>query len=406
MAANTNGSKFIVPRETWRGSRTFHYCQHCKDVVGVKKQDQPLCPVCATADLPDIFSIIDGKLLTMTQFVENVRVKEGPYGRYRGYQDDPRPYRMVAADQALSLNHQMRWCGYTPPWSPEQLESWIDTILLDVNPDSGLIEDVFEIAEKGRTEEVLFSMYNLSRGLEIVFRRAGFPGKYRLPEDKREEVDVLSDEDTAIAFLNDRKNPAEFLNKFTWATSPYSKGAQVVWALRNHEAVLQANGRADDGITEMVHEWLDRKQNPATGYWGGEAASMNDAACGAFKLFVAYRERGWPINNLERIVDTTLSIATAQGDFGDDGFGCTVFDPLLLLKVALRECPHYRTEDVYAATARCFLNFLNHWSDREHFFTPQPMPDGRAELVGINGLATPMYMAEILLGAKILPDHL
>ena len=400
-----DNSKFLVPRDRWRGSRTFYFCEACKDVVDIARQDEPTCHACGAVGLPDIFTVMDSKVRTVWQFVENMRVKEGPYGRYKGSKDDPRPYRVVAADQALSLNHQMRWCGYTPPWSNEQLSQWIDTILLDLNPESGLIEDPFDIQEKGRTEEVLFYQYNMSRGLAVVFGRAGFPDKYQLPLKKRDEIDVLCDKDTATAFLNDQKNPAEFLNALTWETSPYSKGAQVVWAIRNHEAVLKEKGLENDGVVEFVHEWLDRKQNPETGYWGGEQASMNDASCGAFKLFVAYREHDWEINHMERIVDTTLSIATPQGDFGDNGFGCTVFDPLLLLKVALRECPDYRAEDIYETTARCFLNFLAHWSDEEHFFTPEPMPGAQAELVGINGLATPMYMAEILLGVSILPDE-
>lgn len=394
-------SKFVVLREKWRGRRTFHYCQGCDRVVGVLREEWPVCPVCETSDLDDIFTIIDRKLPTIWKFVEAMRVKEGPYGRYQGYASDPRPYRIVASDQAMSFNHLMRHAGYTPPWTKKQLEEWIDTILLDLNPETGLIEDPFEIEEKGRTEEVLFNQYCVSRGLASVFARAGFPHKYHLPKQAMEERDCLADEQHALAFLNDQENPADFLDAYTWETSPYSKGSQVTWAIRRHEAVLREKGLPDDGVVEFVHQWLDQKQNPQTGYWGGEKASANNQMCGAFKLLVAYQDHDWMINHLDRMVDTTISISTPEGDFGDNGFGCTVFDALLVFKIAQQKMPDYRAEDIYETTARTFLNFIKHWSDEEHFFTSEPMPGARAEMVAMHGLATPMYMAEILLGVEM-----
>ena len=399
-----SSSKFIVPKEHWRGRRTFHYCPNCGNVVGVPKEDPPACPVCKASDPDDIFAVVDRKLQTLWQFVEAMRVKEGPYGRYRGFAGDPRPYRIVASDQALSLNHIMHYAGYSPPWTKEQLEAWIDTILLDLNPETGLIEDPFEIEEKGRTDEVLFNQYCVSRGLAGVFAKAGFPNKYRLPEQAMQERDCLADKQHALAFLNDEENPADFLNAYTWETSPYSKGAQVTWAIRNHEALLRREGLPDDGVAEFVHQWLDRKQNPRTGYWGGENASMNDQMCGVFKILMAYQDHNWRINHLKRMVDTTISIGTPEGDFGDHGFGCTVFDALLVFRIAQQKMPDYRAEDIYETTARTFLNFIGHWSDEEHFFTPRPMPGARAEMVAMHGLATPMYMAEILLGVKMFPQ--
>lgn len=396
-------TKFIVPRQQWRGCRTFHYCRKCEHVIGAPKNELPICPVCKASDPDDIFSIIDRKLPTLWRFVEEMRVKAGPYGRYKGYAGDPRPYRIVAADQAISLNHIMHNAGYTPPWTKNQLEAWIDTILLDLNPATGLIEDPFEIEARGRTDEVLFQQYCVSRGLASVFAKAGFPHKYQLPQQAQEERDCLADEQQALAFLNDQENPADFLDAYTWETSPYSKGSQVTWAIRRHEALQRKKGLTDDGVVEFVHQWLDRKQNPNTGYWGGEKASLNNRMCGAFKLLVAYEDHHWKLNYLDKMVDTTISISTPPGDFGDNGFGCTVFDALLVFKIAQQQIPDYRAEDIYETTARTFLNFINHWSDEEHFFTPQPMPGARAEMVAMHGLATPMYMAEVLLGVEMFP---
>ena len=395
-------SKFIVQRENWPGENTYHYCGDCNEVVGIEKADEPLCPTCQAGPLYDIFTIIDAKLRTMWEFVEAMRVKDGPYGRYKCYRDDPWPYRLVASDQVMSLGRAARWCGYDVPWTAAQFEQWMDTILLDANPENGLIEDPSLIKEKGRTDEVLWEHYNWSRNLGSLFAHYGFANRYKLPQTVRQTLDVLKDKETAFDFLTDKITPLPFLEGRTWETDPYTKGSHVVRSIQNHEAKLSETGQADDGVVEFVHQWLEDKQNPGSGYWGGEKSSMNNASCGAFKVLMAYREHGWEVNHMERMVDTTLSIATPEGDFGDNGFGCLVFDPLLIFKQARETIPNYRRDDVEEVTARCFLNFLTHWSDEEHFFTPEAM-QSRADLVGIHGLATPMFMAELLLGVKLFP---
>ena len=60
---------------------------------------------------------------------------------------------------------------------------------------------------------------------------------------------------------------------------------------------------------------------------------------------MAYLPQSWKVSHMERTVDTTLSIATPEGDFGDNGFGCIVFDPLLILKHARETIPDYRRDD-------------------------------------------------------------
>jgi len=172
-----------------------------------------------------------------------------------------------------------------------------------------------------------------------------------------------------------------------------------------HRQCLQKDGRSDDGVAELVHQWLNDHQNPQTGYWGGEETCLNNAACGAFKIVVAYLEHKWPLPRPEKIIDTTLALADTEGGFVQDGngipsFGCGQFDPLMLLKNALDEKPGYREEEVYHTVARSYLNFTRFWSDEEHFFFYPEQKD--ATLESMLGMGTVMYMAEILLGVKIL----
>jgi len=406
----TGAPKFLVSRNAWRGGRTYHVCPACgtdAGVIGIDKSKRPDCPRCRRANIDDIFTAIDRRLRTVPAFLESVRVHDGPYGRYRNTVDDARPYRVLSSDHAMSLGHQFVWSGYDPIWTREQLSNWIDTILLDLNLESGLIEDPFEIADKGRSEQVLFEQYGASRALASDFRRCGFPDRYRLPERVVEQRDILQTRQMALDFIEDRRQPATHLSGCTWEATPYSKGAQVVWALRMHRQHLKDQGLPDDGIAEFVHDWLVAHQNPESGYWGGQRASLNNAACGVFKLLVAYNDFGWPIPRPERIIDTTLALADAGGGFGLEGgdvgnpsFGCTQFDPLMLLKHSMDAVPGYREDEIYGTVARSYLNFARHWSDEDHFFRAPGSP--RATLISMHGMGTVMYMAEILLGVEIL----
>ena len=115
-----------------------------------------------------------------------------------------------------------------------------------------------------------------------------------------------------------------------------------------------------------------------------------------------YRPRNWKINHLERIVDTTLALQTERGDFGDNGFACQVWDPLLLLKVGLDRTGNYRREEIFEAAARCFLNVKDHWSDKHHTFVARP-PDP-PKMQDLMGWTVVEYMAELLLGIPVFNE--
>jgi hypothetical protein len=123
---------------------------------------------------------------------------------------------------------------------------------------------------------------------------------------------------------------------------------------------------------------------------------LNNRACGAYKLICwLYRPRGWHIHHIDRMIDTTLALQSERGDFGDSGFGCQVFDPLLLLKVGRDRRPGYRRNDVDAAAARCYLTLNDHWDPDHGFFKNA---HGEVRLNNMVELPIALYMAELLLG--------
>ena len=392
-------SKFIVPREAWRGLKTYHYCAACDRVVGVPKADDPVCGACRATGLPDIFAIIDGKLRSIPRYFEAMAVRSGPFGRFRASADDPAPYSVWASHKAMNIVWGLGLAGITGLYSRAQLEEWIDTVLLDLNTDTGILEDPWVLKEKGRTTEVMQYLYNVSRRSAILFRELGFPGKYDVDEKAVSDLEMARDPLKSVA------EAEAFVASRTWEDAPYAAGSQVVWALRRHADILRQKELSDDGVAEWMHQWLDREQDPATGMWGGAGAQKINTVCGAFKILVAYFEdRGWPLNHADRMIDFILPMSRPTGYFTEgDSYGCPTLDAVFDLRVANQAVPNHCAEELFGTVARVSLTFVHHWNDEEHFFSKDV--GGQACLHDGAGLSTSIYMAETILGADIYPNR-
>lgn len=105
---------------------------------------------------------------------------------------------------------------------------------------------------------------------------------------------------------------------------------------------------------------------------------------------------------MEKIVDTTLSLATPRGDFSSRASGCQVFDPLMVLWVIQKYLPHYRKNEIDEVAANCFLNFKDYWSETEHFFVNKI--GGLADWNAKHCMGTPLYMAQLLLDQEYFKE--
>lgn len=381
-------NRLLVTHDQWRSSRIYAYCPNCDDVFGVDKGSSQVCPVCMNV-CRDIFREIVDRVSRIWEFYESMRVKDGPFGRFRET-GSPHPYSLNATYHALEKYHGLTQYGFDSPYSPEQVRRWIDTILLDLNPETGLIDDPFLAEETGRSDRYLARVHNLSNRLAETFAKLGYPEVYRISITQRQAHDHLADERSALAFLEDD----------LWETEPWGKGSGTAKQVIRHEDLLARTGQPGDGMAEFVHRWLDDRQDPDTGYWFGSRATANNRACGAYKLICwLYRPKGWKVNHLEKIVDTTLALQTPRGDFGDDGYSCQVWDPLLLLKMGLDRLGSYRREEIFQAAARAFLNIKDHWSDEHHTFVSHPPDPPTVQDLMEWGVVT--FMAEILLGIPV-----
>ena len=384
-------NRLIVPREQWRSTRVYGYCPACDDVFGVPKTEVLRCPTCEIT-CQDIFAEIVDRVSTVWDFFETMRVQEGPFGRFREG-DNSNPYELKATYHAIEKWQLLVEYGFEHPYTPEQIDEWVETILLDLNPETGLIEDPFLAKDTGRSEEFMAVTDNHSNRFQEVFTKMGKPEAYQVPLRQLQGHDHLTSRESALAFLNDE----------TWEHQPWGKGSGTMKQVIRHDEILRQNGEPDDGMAEFVHNWLDEHQDPATGYWFGERASPNNRACGAYKLICwLYRPRQWKINYLDKIVDTTLALQSPRGDFGGGAYSCEVWDPVLLLKMGLDRRPDYRGEEIFAAAARVFLNIKDRWNESDHTFTFDTSKPSK--VIDLMHMSIIPFNAEILLGVPTFED--
>ena len=198
--------------------------------------------------------------------------------------------------------------------------------------------------------------------------------RYRLPAGAQSNRDYLATVEQARGWLEE-----------TWAAhAPWTAGSWTTRAVETHLAL-----QADPAVIDFVQQWLDARQDRATGAWyAGVDAPRHNVVNGIFKLFVTYERLGWEIPRQRAIVDFVLGGADRERGFG--GRGCSVFDPMQVLYVLRCRGNAYRAAEVDAVTAATFLTFLDNWDEAAGWFR-------EGTWHGKHNLGIPLYMASLLL---------
>ena len=170
-------------------------------------------------------------------------------------------------------------------------------------------------------------------------------------------LDALDAEILPLNIPEEFKDPQKlvfYLKSLPWK-NPWLDSNRVMFALSRLCYEAEKNGKKELlHAVDQVLDWLDTRQNQKTGLWHGQYnAEISHAMAAAvhFAFFYSYRLRR--IHCTERIIDSCLSLQSAQGLFGGVvvGHTCFDYDAVHLLSLMKRTCD-YRKNDVKKAMSR------------------------------------------------------
>ena len=111
-------------------------------------------------------------------------------------------------------------------------------------------------------------------------------------------------------------------------------------------------------LIDISLDWLDKKQDPHTGFWGTDVgASLMNGMAGAYHFYIFYYAAKRDIHYKERIIDSVLSLQNRKGLFAYSGGSCVDFDPVDIL-VNVSKLSDYRALDVRKALTQAFIAIL------------------------------------------------
>jgi len=187
-----------------------------------------------------------------------------------------------------------------------------------------------------------------------------------------------------------------------------------VASLLQYERDFHSN-RAAGRAVEMILDWLDAAQDPATGLWGNSFATpeeMSAAYQGAYHFYLLYFYDGREVRYSEHIIDSMLSMQTAAGGFGivENTSGCADIDAIDPL-VRLSFVTDHRRDDIRSALERACDWVLSNRTpngafafikDSEMFYGSKLMYAGTNEG---SMFATWWRMLSLALIASVVTDH-
>ena len=146
-----------------------------------------------------------------------------------------------------------------------------------------------------------------------------------------------------------------WLEHLDW-DAPWTTSIEVVHVGMPRAQRLRRGERSMAQWCDTVLDWFDTKQDRATGYWGaltsGDRAAVYQGMGAAFHIYLLYWACDRPVPHLERIVETTLSLARPDGHFAPHERGVPAIwgdmDAVTILADALERQPSWRDRIVSA----------------------------------------------------------
>jgi hypothetical protein len=155
--------------------------------------------------------------------------------------------------------------------------------------------------------------------------------------------------------LNPFKEPG-FMNKWLdsldWQNDPasWSNKIQNYGTMLQYARDYQGQSWCSSALDEM-YTWLDKYQDPQTGYWGYGSLTKQERSLGVqtgYHIWLLYFYDGRPIQYIDRIIDSCLATQNRLGGFGatPNSSACEDIDSIDPL-VRLYFFSNYRKKDIY-----------------------------------------------------------
>ncbi|MDI3545100.1 MAG: hypothetical protein PWQ96_2401 [Clostridia bacterium] len=272
-------------------------------------------------------------------YIENMRIKEGPYGQYKYSASQNVPVLYASCYAALTRHLY----GDLDRLSKKEREEWINYIL-SFQDDDGLFKD-FTIKNEIAENCDWWGWRHLT--LHALMALTALGGKTLKPF-------------AIIKPFSKKGAITHWLETRNWKNDPahVSNEVQNYGTLLQYARDFQNETWCEDALQEM-YNWLDRTQDPKTGLWGNrfnDPISLSNGVQTAYHILLLYFYDRRPIQYMERIIDSCLKTQNQFGGFGVplNSSACEDIDSIDPL-VRFSRLTDYRKKDVETALKKALL---------------------------------------------------
>lgn len=162
-----------------------------------------------------------------------------------------------------------------------------------------------------------------------------------------------------LFFLEDYHDASRiphWLENLDWKR-PWLTSNRIMFILNFLLLELRQGRHENQNVVSAIMDWLDRNQDPRTGFWtlNNKVSRHNQmAAAYHFLIFFNYLRR--PFKRIDKMIDSTLSIQDYDGlfDYSGGGGSCADVDAVYILCQALH-LTDYRRMDIQKSLQRAHI---------------------------------------------------
>ncbi len=268
-------------------------------------------------------------------WLETVRCKDEPWGRYKYCRGMKRAWGLESSLQAIKILRVLDALNEVPAEARLEMGRFVCSLQ---DPETGLVADPLA-GESDRVSDHFPWEHIRGHATGVAIQALPLLGVSltrvpRAPDDPVAPGEV-----------------APWMAALPWDSNPWRCGTLIGQFLARHRTRtgLYDSDREDD-IQSAAMDWLEARQDPRTGLWGTDRCPETAKAMAGLHCMSTgtYYLPGRPLPRPERVTESILALQQPNGDFATGG-GCLNYDAIQGLTSAARYTTHRRREAVEAA---------------------------------------------------------